>query len=223
MLLYPANQHRATILLTDFFSCPIPFSINVLYTLFVGVLVPLYWRHYGPANFLWFSDIALFIGLAALWLESPLLASMQAVSVLLLELLWNIEFLVGLIAGKQILGMAGYMFKADKPLWLRGLSLFHVPLPMILLWQVCCFGYDPRAWIAQTCVFWLVMPVCFFFTQPAENINWAFGPGNQPQQAMPALVYRILLLIGVPLVIYFPTHVLLRALVPAVGYQLSSY
>jgi hypothetical protein len=134
--------------------------------------------------------------------------------VLLLELLWNIEFLVGLIAGKQILGMAGYMFKADKPLWLRGLSLFHVPLPVILLWQVCCFGYDPRAWIAQTGLFWLVMSVCFFFTQPAENINWAFGPGNQPQQAVPALVYRILLLIGVPLLIYLPTHVLLRALMP---------
>jgi hypothetical protein len=85
---------------------------------------------------------------------------------------------------------------------------------VILLWQVCCFGYDPRAWIAQTGLFWLVMSVCFFFTQPAENINWAFGPGNQPQQAVPALVYRILLLIGVPLLIYLPTHVLLRALMP---------
>jgi hypothetical protein len=200
------------LLLTDFFSCPIPFSINLLYTLFVCVLVPLYWRQYGPANFLWFSDLALFIGLAALWLESSLLASMQAVSVLLLELLWNIEFFVGLIFGKQILGMAGYMFKADQPLWLRGLSLFHVPLPVILLWQVCCFGYDSRAWIVQTSLFWLVMPVCFFFTRPEENINWVFGPGTPPQRKIPAGVYLLLLLIGAPLFIYLPTHVLLRAM-----------
>jgi len=201
-------------LLNHFFSCPIPFSVDLLYTLFVCVLVPAYWRQYGPANFLWFSDLALFIGLAALWLESSLLASMQAVSVLLLELLWNIEFFIGLITGKQILGLAGYMFKADKPLWLRGLSLFHVPLPVILLWQVYCFGYDMRAWIAQTSLFWLVMPLCFFFTPPEENINWVFGPGNQPQQKIPAGVYLILLLIVAPLVIYLPTHLLLRSLMP---------
>jgi hypothetical protein len=201
-------------LLCNLFNCPIPFSITLIYALFVCVLVPLYWRHYGPAHFLWFSDLALFIGLAALWLESSLLASMQAVSVLLLELAWNIEFFIGLITGRQILGLAGYMFKSDKPLWLRGLSLFHVPLPVILLWQVCCFGYDTRAWIAQTGLFWLVMPICFFFTRPEENINWVFGPGSQPQRKIPAGVYLISLLIGAPLFIYLPTHLLLRALMP---------
>ena len=199
-------------LLNDFFTCPIPFSVNLLYTLFVCVLVPAYWRHYGAANFLWFSDLALFAGLAALWLESSLLASMQAVSVLLLELLWNIDFFARLISGKQVLGLAEYMFKSDKPLWLRGMSLFHVPLPVILLWQVCCFGYDLRAWIAQTSLLWLVMPICFFFTRPEENINWVFGPGSQPQRRIPGGVYLMLLLIGAPLFIFLPTHVLLRAL-----------
>jgi hypothetical protein len=199
-------------LLNDFFTCPIPFSVNLLYTVFVCVLVPAYWRQYGAANFLWFSDLALFAGLAALWLESSLLASMQALSVLLLELLWNIDFFARLISGKQVFGLAEYMFKSDKPLWLRGMSLFHVPLPVILLWQVCCFGYDLRAWIAQTSLFWLVMPICFFSTRPEENINWVFGPGSQPQRKIPAGVYLILLLIGAPLFIYLPTHVLLRAL-----------
>src|SRR5918999_2532266 len=199
-------------LLNYFFTCPIPFSVNLLYTLFVCVLVPAYWRHYGAANFLWFSDLALFAGFSALWLESSLLASMQAVSVLLLELLWNIDFFARLISGKQVLGLAEYMFKSDKPLWLRGMSLFHVPLPVILLWQVCCFGYDLRAWIAQTSLFWLVMPVCFFFTRPEENINWVFGPGSQPQRRISGGVYLMLLLIGAPLFIFLPTHVLLRAL-----------
>jgi hypothetical protein len=201
-------------LLNEFFTCPIPYSISLLYTLFVCVLVPAYWRQYGPSNFLWFSDLALFIGLAALWLESSLLASMQAVSVLLLELVWNIDFFARLITGKQILGLAEYMFKSDKPLWLRGLSLFHVPLPIILLWQVCCFGYDTRAWITQTILFWLVMPICFFLTRPEENINWVFGPGNQPQRKIPAGVYLLLLLIGAPLFIYLPPHLLLSALMP---------
>src|SRR5262249_3051607 len=91
----------------------IPLTVKVLYTLFVCVLVPVYWNHYGPANFLWFSDLALLITLAAQWLESPLLASMQAVSVVLLELMWIGEFLARLLFGVQLAGIAGYMFKTD--------------------------------------------------------------------------------------------------------------
>ena len=57
----------------------VPLLVKVPYALFVAVLVPVYWRRYGPANFLWFSDLALLVGLAAAWLESRLLAGMQAV------------------------------------------------------------------------------------------------------------------------------------------------
>ena len=56
----------------------IPLWLKITYTLFVSSVVPVYWRRYGPANFLWFSDIALLVTVPALWLESPLLASMMA-------------------------------------------------------------------------------------------------------------------------------------------------
>src|SRR5690606_35092583 len=61
-------------------------SIKVVYTLFVLLLVPVYWVQHGPANFLWFSDIALLLALAALWLENRFLASMMAVGVLIPEI-----------------------------------------------------------------------------------------------------------------------------------------
>ena len=48
----------------------IPLWIKIAYTLFICVLVPVYWVQYGPGNFLWFSDIALFVTAAALWLET---------------------------------------------------------------------------------------------------------------------------------------------------------
>jgi hypothetical protein len=41
----------------------------------VSVVVPTYWRQYGPGNFLWFSDVALLASVPALWFESPLIAS----------------------------------------------------------------------------------------------------------------------------------------------------
>ena len=62
-------------MLTDVFSAgQIPLTVKILYTLFVCILVPTYWRRYGLANFLWFSDLALLLTMVALWLENRLLA-----------------------------------------------------------------------------------------------------------------------------------------------------
>ncbi len=65
----------------------IPPGLKIIYTLFVCALVPIYWRQYGPTNFLWFSDIALLALVPALWLENALLVSMLAISVVFLEAL----------------------------------------------------------------------------------------------------------------------------------------
>lgn len=56
-------------------SQEVPLLVKILYTVGVSVVVPVYWYSYGPSNFLWFSDLALLLTVAALWLESPLLAS----------------------------------------------------------------------------------------------------------------------------------------------------
>jgi len=71
----------------------IPLGLKVVYTLFVCALAPIYWREYGPANFLWFSDIALLALVPALWLENALLVSMLAISVVFFEALWDVDFL----------------------------------------------------------------------------------------------------------------------------------
>jgi hypothetical protein len=187
-------------------------TLAVSYTIFVAILIPVYWRQYGPSNFLWFSDLALFITLAAVWLQSPLLASMQAVSVGLLELVWLIEFLARLLAGFKLLGLTDYMFKPEIPLWIRALSLFHVWLPVLLFWLVWRLGYDRRAWLLQTLLCWTVLLVCHFFTKPSQNINWVFGPGSKPQTWMSPRLYLALLMIFFPACIYFPSHLLLQAI-----------
>ena len=63
----------------------IPLWLKIGYTALVAVIVPIYWLKYGAANFLWFSDIAFILLVPALWWESGLIASMMALSVLLLE------------------------------------------------------------------------------------------------------------------------------------------
>src|SRR5206468_7080467 len=97
----------------------IPVWLKITYTLFVCLVIPINWRQYGLVNFLWFSDIALLLMVPGLWLESPLLASMMALSVLLPELGWNIDFFVRLITGTRLLGLSDYMFKPGIPLFIR--------------------------------------------------------------------------------------------------------
>jgi hypothetical protein len=184
--------------------------VKIPYTLFLCVLVPIYVGQYGPANFLWFSDIALIVALPVLWRENELLASTQAVSVVLLESLWVVDFLLGVVGGKSPLGLAAYMFDPGLSLFVRALSLFHLVLPLLLLWLVYRLGYDPRAWGAQTTVAWVVLPLCYFLTDPAANINWVCGPGARPQTWLPAPLYFLAVMLVFPFGIYLPTHWLLR-------------
>jgi hypothetical protein len=190
----------------------IPLWIKVAYTLMVATIVPVYFVHYGALNFLWFSDIALIVTGIALWDENRLLASMMAVAVLLPEALWNISFFARLLGGVRVSGLADYMFDGAIPLWIRGLSLFHIPMPLALLWMLHTLGYDSRALPAQTALAWVVFPVTYVLSDPKDNINWVFGPGPRPQRRLPPRVYLALLLIVFPLIVYVPTHVLLCVL-----------
>jgi hypothetical protein len=190
----------------------IPLWMKIVYTLFLCLLVPAYWRFWGPRNFLWFSDIALFTTVVALWLESSLLASMMTLAIALPELAWNTDFFGRMLTGRHVLGLSGYMFDPAKPRWLRALSLFHVALPIMLVWMVHRLGYDSRAWVLQTLVATVVLPVTFALTDPAENVNWVYGPGRDAQTFMPRLLYLALVMIGFPVVIYLPVHVVLSHL-----------
>jgi hypothetical protein len=183
-----------------------PLWLKIVYSFFVIVLVPVYWRQYGPANFLWFSDIALFGTLAALWLESSLLASMMAVGVLLLELAWSIDIVARLLTGVNPIGLGDYMFDERISIAIRALSLFHVVLPPLLVWMVYRLGYDERALAAQSILSLLVLPLSRLISAPEENINWVYGFGNEPQTLFSAPVYIALLMIGFPLLVYLPTH-----------------
>ena len=59
----------------------IPLATKVAGTVFLAVLVPVYWHAYGPTNFLWFCDAALLLTVAGMWLESSLLISMCSVEI----------------------------------------------------------------------------------------------------------------------------------------------
>ena len=186
----------------------IPLWIKLVYTLFVAVTVVVYAVKWGPGNFLWFSDIALIGTVPALWLESGLLAGMMTISILLPEILWNLSFFVQLATRRRVSGLTDYMFDGSKPLYLRALSLFHVFLPVLLVWMISRLGYQSGALAAQTIVAWVVLPLSYWLTKPEDNVNWVRGFKN----GMHRTGYLGLLMIGFPVVIYLPTHFLLMTM-----------
>ncbi len=191
----------------------IPQWIKILTTCFLWVFVAVYWTHIGPSNFLWFSDIALITITVALWLESRFLASMMAVNVLLPELAWNIDFFFRLLTGSHLfgLGATSYMFNPHLAISVRIISLlFHLYLPVLLILALHWLGYHGKAWIAQTVLAWIVLPLCYRLTDPAANINWVFGLGAEPQRWLPGPLYVVFLMILLPMVIYIPSHLLLK-------------
>jgi len=197
----------------------IPLWVKILYTGFLCVLVPYYWHCYGPTNFLYYCDVALFMALVAVWTEKSVWASMPAVGILLPQTLWMVDFLGGFV-GWHITGMTAYMFSDSIPLFTRGLSLFHFWLPLFLLWIIGRLGYDRRAFWNWVVLAWVLMLVCYFFmpeppaspdnpNQPV-NINYVWGPsGQKKQEWMPPLAYLGLLIVGLPICVFFPTHLVL--------------
>jgi len=186
--------------------------LKLTYSIFVAWVIPIYWKQYGPANYLWFSDVALILLVPALWLESKLFFSALAVSVVLLELLWNVDFFVRLLTRSQLVGLSDYMFDSTISRSIRALSLFHVFLPAILIWYVYRLGYDSRAFVVQTFSAWVVLLLSFFLTKPKDNINWVYGFGKKPQTRLPKVIHLLLLMLGLPVLVYLPSHLVLKRL-----------
>ncbi len=172
----------------------LPLWLKLVYLLFVAVLVPVYTLHHGVASFFWFSNLALVLGLVAVWLEHRRLASMMLVSVFLLDIGWQAAFVSGLVrGGDPVLGMTAYMFDPDIPLFVRVLSLYHIPLPYLLLWTAWRLGYDGTAWHLWIPAGWGVLVVTHWLTVPEHNINWVHGPPGLPN-ALPGWAWLPLLL-----------------------------
>ncbi|MFM9937899.1 MAG: hypothetical protein ACKVP7_00215 [Hyphomicrobiaceae bacterium] len=195
----------------------IPLWLKLAYTAFMAVLVPVYWINYGPSNFLYFCDIALFITLVGVWREDKLLVSMPAVGILAPQALWVADYAAH-FAGLTITGMTDYMFNAESSRFLRGLSLFHGWLPFMLLFLVWRVGYDRRAFAAWTVLAWATLLVCYFLMpgpmpNPGNmpvNINYVHGLSDTAAQTwMHPLLWLTGLMVLMPIALFAPVHVLL--------------
>lgn len=202
----------------------IPQWLKIAYTGFLAVMIPVYLKNYGPTNFIYFCDVALLLTLVGIWRESPLLISLPAVGILLPQLLWCADFVVLLVGGK-FTGMTAYMFDHDRSLFLRGLSLFHGWLPLLLIYLTFKLGYDRRALWGWTLICIALCVIAFFMLPPAgavltdpklpRNVNYVFGMDDaKPQTLLPPLGYLFAWMGALIGIVFVPTHFVLKKLCP---------
>lgn len=171
----------------------------------LAIWIPAYWRTWGAVNFLHFCDIAIALTCAGFFFESTLLISSQAVASLVVDAMWIVDVGGKIIFGRYLLGGTEYMFDPKYPLWVRMLSVFHIAMPVLLLWAIQRNGYDQRGWILQSGIA-LIAFIASRFTNPALNMNYAFtGPffhrqwGDAPTHV--AVIFAFMVF-----VVYLPTH-----------------
>lgn len=195
-------------------SPTIPMAVKVAYSAFMAVLVPYYYHAYGPANFLWFCDVALIVTLIGLWTDSKFLISTQAVAIVFPQFLWVADFFFNMATGQPLVGLATYMFDPEISLFVRGLSLFHGWLPILLLWLVWRMGYDRNAWKAQIAICSGVLLTAFLVLPgpdtPAGNVDKVFGWGETAQTAMAPVAWLGIVMLAYPLLVYIPSHLVFR-------------
>lgn len=192
---------------------PISAAVRWGFTAWMVLWVTVILTHQGPQNFIWLCNLAQFITLWALWRGNVLLASSQVGTVSLVGVVWSVDLLVGLASGGQShTGFTAYMFNDDLALIVRLTSLYHIGLPILLLWAVARLGYDWRGPWLQCVISALAVIAAWLLTEPHRNVNWVFYPFGVEQDWMPEFLWVGVLLIAYPLLIIWPGHFLVRGL-----------
>jgi hypothetical protein len=179
--------------------------------LWLSLWVPAYASVWGFSNFLHLCDVAVILTCAGLWSGSALLFSSQAVSSMVIDLLWDIDVASRLLTGRHLLGGTEYLWDASFPLAVRLLTLFHVVWPVVLLWALRRVGYDRRGYWLQIALASCLL-VAARFTDPRLNINYAFQDPIFHRSLGPGPVHVAISIVGLAVLVYLPVHLVLARL-----------
>jgi hypothetical protein len=171
---------------------------------------------WGWPNLLHLCDIAVIFACAGFWLGSSLLLSGQTVSLLAPGVLWSADAGWRLFTGRYLVGGTEYMWDVHYPLWVRLLSLFHIGLPIVLLYALGKTGYDRRALAAQSAIAAGLLAISRFWP-PQTNLNYAY---QDPlfHRAWGIAPFHLGITLAVLIaVLYIPADLLLRRCFPAPG------
>jgi hypothetical protein len=172
--------------------------------------IAFYWISSGePFHLLWLCDLTLLITGIGLLLNNPLLISSQVIGTLLIQLSWNLDFWLRLITGSKVFGFTEYMFSPAQPMQVRILSVFHIFLPVFLIYAIIRLGYDLRGWRWQAYLTAGVYVLSFLTTNPLQDTNWVLGPFWKVQNVVPGWLWLVVWLM-LTIAMYWIFHLFLK-------------
>lgn len=176
--------------------------------LWCAVWLPCYWLIWGGANFLHVCDVAVLLTCIGLWNRNARLLSAQGVSAIVPDAAWGLDAGWRLLFGRHLVGGTEYMWDSRYPLFVRLLSLFHIFLPLILLWSLRRVGYDRRGWKLQSMILAVLLIASRFFGA-SWNLNYAFSDPVFHRAWGPAPLHLAVMFIAIVALLYVPTHLFL--------------
>jgi hypothetical protein len=192
----------------------VPLWLKIAYTVWLILWATLYIYFNHLRSFFWMCHIGNFVLAAALWLERPILFSWQAVSLLIAQILFTVDITAMMLFRAHVVGGTDYIFDENLPQLQRSLSFYHVIMPVLLIWALARLGYDRRAFLLQSATLWIVLPLCYWFGVPEDNVNWCRGPFGAVQTTIDPLLYLIVAMLLYPLALYLPSHIIFTLIFP---------
>jgi hypothetical protein len=187
--------------------------VAVGFTLWMALWVPIVLASQGAHNFWWLCNLAQFLLLYAVWSSDRLIIASQAGTVVLIGLVWSVDFIAALLLGGSPFGITSSMFNEALPITLRATSTYHIWLPVLTLWLVFRLGYDRRGPWLQCGIGTLAIVGSAVFGMEGRNLNYTEAPFGIEQTWLPDPVFIPLLCIATALVVYLPGHWIVRAAV----------
>lgn len=179
----------------------------------LAIWTPAYAYVWGWRNFLALCDTAVLLGCLGIALGNRLLVGSQALPAVMFGVLWTCDVTGALLTGKHLFGGTEYMLDGRFPLAVRLLSFFHVALPVVLVLAVRRAGYDRRALPLQVAIT-SVLLVAARLTG-SSNLNYAYREPIFHRTLGPAPAHLALVLAGITVLVYLPTHWFLRRIASA--------
>ena len=176
------------------------------------VWMPLRAAAYPAASWLSFCAFGAVLLVIGIVTENRLLVSWQAVSLLIGQLIYSADAIARWAGAATGPGGTSYLFDERTPVAVRSLSLFHLVLPLVIVYAVRRLGYDRRALGLQLATAALVLPLSFLSGAANINLVWA-GAGASTHAPY---VHLVAAFVAFPLICYVPAHVLCAAISNAI-------
>lgn len=197
---------------------PVPFPrLRWVALAFLVTWVPSYAAVWGWRNFVQLCDVAVFLTVLALWRGNALLLSSQAAGALVINALWVVDVLSRLLTGGHVIGGTEYMWKAEFPLFVRLLSLFHLVMTPLHLFCLRRIGYDRRAFRLQAAIVAAVLLASRVLALPTQDLNYVLRAPLVGRQLGPPALHLVIVFVTLLVVLVLPAHLALARWLPRSG------